>query len=185
MRLDLMKEDAELPQGVTCTVQGNNAVTVKGPKGEVTRAFPHLAVKVSVEGGEVVVSAKDATKKEKTAIGSIMAHVRNMLKGVTQGHAYRMKICSGHFPMNVSVAGGELVIKNFLGEKVPRKLRIKPGVTVKVEGQEIVVEGVALELVSQTAAAIEQLTRIRNRDLRVFQDGIYITSKDGEQVGQI
>ena len=106
-----------------------------------------------------------------------------MVNGVTKGHVYRMKICSGHFPMNVSIAGGEFVIKNFLGEKVPRKLKLKEGVNVKVEGQEVVIDGSALEQVSQTAASIEQLTRIRNRDLRVFQDGIYITHKDGLPVG--
>jgi len=185
MKLKLMKTEVELPQGVTCTVQGNNQVTMKGPKGEVTRAFPHQSIKIAMGEGHVMISAKEATKREKTMAGTFQSHISNMMKGVSQGHVYRLKICSGHFPMNVNATGGEFIIKNFLGEKVPRKLKLKPGVNVKVEGQEVTVEGVALELVSQTAANIEQLTRIRNRDLRIFQDGIYITHKDGQQVGQL
>ncbi|MBI4150465.1 50S ribosomal protein L6 [Candidatus Woesearchaeota archaeon] len=180
-----MKADVALPSGVTCTVQGNTTVTLRGPKGEVTRQFPHQKISVTVEGNTILISAKNATKSEKTMIGTFESHIKNMLKGVTDGHSYRMKICSGHFPMNVSVAGSEFIIKNFLGEKVPRKLKLRQGVTVKVEGQEVVVEGVFLEQVSQTAADIELLTRIRNRDLRIFQDGIYITNKDGQAVGQL
>ncbi len=180
-----MKTEVELPKGATCTVQGNNQVTMKGPKGEVSRGFAHMRVTITADGAAVVISAKDATKAEKTMIGTFQSHLRNMVKGVTEGHTYRLKICSGHFPMNVSVAGSEFIIKNFLGEKVPRKVKLRQGTTVKVESQEVIVEGIALEQVSQMAADIEQLTRIRNRDLRVFQDGIYIISKDGEAVGQL
>jgi len=185
MKLKLMKAEVELPTGVACTVQTGNQVTMKGQRGETTRRFPHLKITIAVNGSTIVISTKDGTKSEKTMIGTFQSHIRNMMKGAMEGHTYRLKICSGHFPMNVSIAGSEFIIKNFLGEKVPRKVKLRQGVAVKVEGQEVIVEGVAIEQVSQMAADIEQLTRIRNRDLRVFQDGIYITSKDGEAVGQL
>lgn len=179
-----MTLDLKLPAGAACNVQGNNKVTMKGVKGEVSRSFPHQKITITVENNQVHLSAQNATKREKTIMNTFYSHIRNMTKGATEGHMYRLKICSGHFPMNVSAFGGEFAIKNFLGEKVPRKLKLRSSVTVKIEGQEVVVEGTSLEEVSQTAADIEQLTRIRNRDLRIFQDGIYITSKDGQAVGQ-
>jgi large subunit ribosomal protein L6 len=105
-----------------------------------------------------------------------------MIKGATEGHVYKLKVCSGHFPMNVAVAGKDFVVKNFLGEKKPRQVAIKEGVDVKVEGEIVTVESCDKELAGQTAADIETLTRITNRDLRIFQDGIYITEKDGKPV---
>ena len=104
------------------------------------------------------------------------------MKGANEGFVYRMKICSGHFPMNVSNTKEEFSVKNFLGEKVPRVLKIKPGVDVKIEGDAVIVESNSKELAGQTAANIEKLTKIKNRDLRVFQDGIYITEMAGRKV---
>jgi large subunit ribosomal protein L6 len=84
--------------------------------------------------------------------------------------------------MNVAVSGDKLSVKNFLGEKIPRVAKILPGVTVKVEGDIIDIESTDKEAAGQTAANFEQLTRITNRDLRIFQDGIYITVKDGKEI---
>ncbi|MBI2147010.1 50S ribosomal protein L6 [Candidatus Woesearchaeota archaeon] len=172
-----------IPAGVTVTITPQvYQVHMKGPKGEVSRQFRDKTVHLEVQDSILSVSAAKATKREKTRLGSIESHLRNMIKGVTQGHVYKMKICSGHFPMNAAVSGMDLSIKNFLGEKYPRVLRIRDGVTVKVNGQDVTVEGVSLEQVSQCAADIERLTIIQNRDRRIFQDGIYIVDKDGHPV---
>ena len=104
-----------------------------------------------------------------------------MIKGSSQNHVYTMKICSGHFPMNVTVDSSNVMIKNFLGEKVPRKARILDGVKVQVQGDIILVNGLDKEKVGQTAATIEQTTRITNKDRRIFQDGCYIISKPGDE----
>lgn len=172
-----------IPPGVTVTVTPQlYKVQMKGPKGEVSRQFQDKAVHLDVQDSVLSISAAQATKREKTRLGSIESHLRNMIKGVTQGHVYRMKICSGHFPMNAAVSGLDFSIKNFLGEKYPRVLRIRDGVMVKVNGQDVTVEGVSLEQVSQCAADIERLTIIQNRDRRIFQDGIYIVDKDGHPI---
>lgn len=110
------------------------------------------------------------------------AHINNMIKGVTEGFKYRLKVVYSHFPMTVKVQGDEVVIENFLGEKNPRRAKILPGVTVKVKGSEIEVEGIDKEAVGQTAANIEQATRITKWDRRVFQDGIYIVEKAGKPI---
>ena len=112
----------------------------------------------------------------------MMDDSKKILKGVVEGHVYQLKICSSHFPMSAAVNNGEFSVKNFLGEKVPRTIKIKENVDVKVEGDIITVESPDKELAGQTAASIEQLCKITNRDRRIFQDGIYIISKAGKEI---
>ncbi|MBN2111521.1 50S ribosomal protein L6 [Candidatus Woesearchaeota archaeon] len=176
-----MNEEVEVPKGVEVKLE-KGLITVKGAKGECKRVFADPKVTIKVEKESVVVSAKSTTKREKTKVGSYAAHVKNMIKGASQGHVYKLKICSGHFPMNVAVTGKDFIVKNFLGEKHPRILKLKEGVKVTIDGEIITVEGCNKELAGQVAADIESLTRITNRDLRVFQDGIYMTNKDGKDI---
>ena len=181
MRIKLLKEEFVIPEKVTVDVNGYS-VTVKGPKGELKRDFPDKQVSIEKKDNKVVVFAKDASKREKTMVGTFTAHIKNMTLGVQNPHVYKLKICSGHFPMSVAVAGKDFVVKNFLGESIPRKLRLRDGVNVKVEGEFVIVDGINKELASQTAASIEQLVRITNRDRRIFQDGIWIIEKDSKKV---
>ncbi len=165
-----------IPEGVKVEIV-NGTVKVKGPKGENERTFTYKNVKIQVDNGNVVISAKKPTKREKTMIGTFKAHIKNLIKGVAEGYTYKLKICSTHFPITVNVEGREVVIKNFLGEKIPRRCKIPEDVAVKVEGSTITIESVDIEKAGKAASIIEQTTRITNRDRRVFQDGIYITEK--------
>jgi len=180
MKIDL-NQHLDIPDGVSVLIEPDR-VTVKGPKGELSRRMEGRQVHIAQEGKRLVFTAKKATKREKTAMGTIRAHIKNMMSGALQSHVYRLKVCSGHFPMNVAVKGAEFVVKNFLGEKVPRVLKLRQGVQVKVEGSDIRVESVSRELAGQTAASIEQLTRRPGFDNRIFQDGIYIVEKSGKEV---
>jgi len=166
--------------GVTLTVEPGNLVTVKGPKGEVKRGFFDPKIQITSADGGIDLKAPRATRKEKTRIYSYVAHIKNMIKGVQIPHEYKLKICSGHFPMNVAMNGNTLSVKNFLGEKTPRTTTVPAGVTVKVEGDKITISSPDLELAGQTASSFERVCRITNRDLRIFQDGIYIIKKAGE-----
>ena len=176
MRIPNLEQNVQIPEKVEVSVEGKT-IKVKGPKGEVQKSFNFPNVKASVKDNMVTINAKNATRREKTQLGTMKSHITNMIKGVTEGHVYKLKICSGHFPMNVSMSGDTFVIKNFLGEKVPRTLKIKQGANVKLEGTDVVVESADIETAGQVAADIEQLTRITNRDIRIFQDGIYIIEK--------
>ncbi|MGB0653301.1 MAG: 50S ribosomal protein L6 [Thermoplasmatota archaeon] len=175
-----IKHEIPIPEGVTVTVDhenNENHTVIKGPKGELERRFRFRGVRVDVEDGHVTVH-KDLPRREHKAIcGTYAAHIRNMLHGVTEGWKYELKTVYNHFPIKASVQGETFLIENFLGERHPRKAAILGGAKVQVKGQDVVVEGIDRQTVSQTAANIEQATRIRGRDIRVFQDGIYITNK--------
>lgn len=178
-----MKQDIrleiEIPQGVTVDIGEN--VVIKGPKGEVKKTLSYPTVTLTSTDGKLLLEAKKGTKREKRMIGTYQAHIKNMIKGVTEGFSYELKICSGHFPMNVSVVGQEVVVKNFFGENFPRKVPLREGTTVKVEGEKIIIDSVDKEQAGQMAADIEKLTTIKGRDIRIFQDGCYITKK-GDKV---
>ncbi len=182
MKLNEMIGRVKIPEGINVEIAGHT-LKVKGPKGELERKFASPRIKIENKEGKIILSALKATKREKTMMGTFKAHIKNMMKGAKESHTYRLKICTGHFPMNVSVSGNEFNVANFLGEKTPRKLKIKDGVKVKVEGEFVVVEGIRKEDAGQVAANIEILTKVKGRDRRIFQDGIYIIEKDGKQMG--
>jgi large subunit ribosomal protein L6 len=175
MKTNFTKE-ITLNDGVSAHLTGS-ILKIKGPKGEVSRDFHHPRVSVKVEGNKIIIQTKRATKGEKTLYGSTVSHIKNIVQGVKSPHVYKLKICSGHFPMNVTVVGTELVVKNFFGETIPRKIQIPKGAEVKVNGNEVTVSSPDLEVAGQTASRIENLCRITNRDIRIFQDGIYIYQK--------
>jgi large subunit ribosomal protein L6 len=174
-------EELEILQGTTIKVDGG-LFTVHGPKGEVQKKLHNPKIKANISNNLVIFEAKKGTQREKRLIKAYIAHLKCMMKGVNQVHTYKLRICSGHFPMTVSVKGNVLEIKNFVGETIPRTLALPEGVKVSVDGYFIVVEGVNKEKSGQTAALIEKLTRRAAFDKRVFQDGIYIIEKDGKPV---
>lgn len=174
-------ETIELPQGVTVTADHGN-IKVKGPKGESARRMFAPGVSITAEGQKVAFEAKKATKREKKMLYTFMAHLKNMIRGVQQPWVYKLKICSGHFPMTTAISGSRFALKNFLGEKVPRECTIPQGVEVKITGQEITVTSVDRELAGQTAGLLELLTFKSNKDQRTFQDGMYIIEKPAREL---
>lgn len=170
-----------LPDSVSAGVDGL-FLTIKGKNGEVKREFMQHNISLTADGQKIVLESKSGTKEDKKIAGSLAAHIKNMIKGSMQSHIYTLKVCSGHFPMNISVTGGKLIVKNFLGEKVPRVLELKENAEVKVEGDLIHVTSTSKETAGQVSADIEQLTRRPGYDTRVFQDGIYSINKDGKEM---
>ncbi len=181
MKVEELIRKIEIPQDVEVKIE-NTKISVKGPKGEITRDFKIKRFEFVKDNNELIIKVKKATKREKRLINTFAAHIRNMFKGVTQGFIYKMKVCYSHFPINVSLKGNELIIKNFLGEKYPRTVKLPKEVNVKINGDIIVLEGIDKEKVGNCATLIEQATRITNRDRRVFQDGIYLIEKDGKSI---
>ncbi len=170
-----LRKEIEIPEKVEVIV--NEIITVKGEKGENSKRLFYPTVEVSKQDNKIVIEPKKFTKKEKKIINTYIAHLHNMIRGVQEPYVYKVKVCSSHFPMSVSVNGKELIVKNFYGEKVPRRAVIIDGVDVKINGEEIVLTGTDKESVGQTAANFEKSTRITNRDRRIFQDGLWIVEK--------
>ena len=152
-------------------------LVAEGPNGAVTRRLWFPSVTVSVEDDVVVIESPEEDAKTSATIGTFESHVRNIFHGVTEGWEYRMEVVYAHFPMQVSVEDEAVVINNFLGERAPRRAKIRGDTEIRVDGEEITLTGPDKEDVGQTAADIEQLTRVTDKDTRVFQDGVYITQK--------
>ena len=152
-------------------------LTVEGPNGSVTRRLWYPDVSVDVEDDEVVIESDEDDAKTRATVGTFESHVDNMFYGVTEGWEYKMEMFYSHFPMQVSAQGEEDVIQNFLGEKAPRRTQVRGDTDVEVDGEDVTLSGPSIEDVGQTAADIEQLTRVTDKDTRVFQDGVYIVEK--------
>lgn len=166
----------KIPEGVKARLDGSQ-LEVKGPKGQLSRNMRFPQVIVTCEGNEVTISTESNRKEMTAMVGTLEAHTKNMCRGVSEGFEYHMKMVYSHFPIQLKLQGNRLEIANFLGEKKARYARIEPGVTAKIANDEVVLTGIDRELVGTSAANIEHATHIRNRDPRVFQDGIYIVQR--------
>src|SRR3989344_4432095 len=180
MKKEIFRE-IEIPKGIDVDLEGS-LLKVRGPQGENQRSFNINKVSLTKEGNKVVVGNKKATKKEKKLINSAAAHIKNMITGVGHKFEYQLKVCFSHFPISVDIKGKEVLIKNFLGERVPRKTIIPEGVDVEINKDIINVKSTDKELAGRVAANFEIATRIRSRDRRIFQDGIFITNKAGREI---
>lgn len=167
-----------IPDGVIVRLDGRQ-VSVQGPLGSLQEDLSHLPVTITLDGKEVRVETHWPRKREIGMLGTALAHIRNMVKGVTQGYQYNLRTVYAHFPVTVKVdeKAKKLKIENFTGEKTPRWASILEGVKVEVKGEDISVQGIDLKSVSQTAANIQDSTKIKKKDLRVFLDGIYVSDK--------
>ncbi len=171
-------KEVEVPEGVEVSVDGMK-VTVKGPKGTLERDFSHArGVMLRVEGNKVIVEAFFANSRKRALVGTLAAHIKNMITGVTKGFRYKMKIIYSHFPVKVEVKGDTVYIHNFLGEKAPRVAKLLPGVKVSIKGNDVILEGTDIEKVAQSAANIELATKVKDKDRRKFMDGIYIYARE-------
>ncbi len=166
----------EIPEGVSVSLS-QDVFTARGSKGTVERKFWYPGIKIEVREEEVLVDAESTRKEQKAMVGTFTSHIKNLMIGVSDGFECKMTILYAHFPMQVKVEGKTLIIGNFLGEKKPRVAKILGETKVKVTGNEVTISGINKEDVGQTAANIEQKTKIKRFDPRIFQDGIYIVQK--------
>jgi len=166
-----------IPAGVEISLE-NSLLTVKGPKGTLERNVWYPGVEITVDDGIVTIKTESTRKKVTSMVGTLAAHLRNMCKGTTEGYTYTMKVVYSHFPIQLKVIEDRFEIGNFLGEKYPRYARIIENTEVKIDSEQVIITGINKDLVGATAANIERATKVRNRDPRVFQDGIYIVHKE-------
>jgi len=172
----IVTKTVKIPENVNVIVD-EKRIIVKGPLGRIEHDFSHAPVIMRKDNGQLLVEAFWPNKKTNAMIGTVSSHVKNMIVGVINGFKYKLKIVFAHFPMSVKVQDKVVLIENFHGERKPRKAVIRGNVKVTVEEDEITVQGIDIIDVSQTAADIQQATRIKKKDPRIFLDGIYVFEK--------
>jgi large subunit ribosomal protein L6 len=166
----------DLLEGVSASVEGR-VLSVKGPLGTVKKNFHRIHVNIGVDSGKVQITSFSGKKKDVVSSNTVSSIVRNMVTGVTQGYLYRMKVVFAHFPVTVKVKGSEVIVENFMGERSARVTKIVGDCKVTVDGDDIIIKGVSLEDVGQTSANLEQATKIKRKDQRIFLDGVYVYEK--------
>ena len=165
--------EVDLPEGVTASIAGR-VITVKGPLGTVKKDFDRINVFVEVKGGKVHVKPFSEKKKDVVSSNTASSLIRNIITGVTKGYTFKLKVVYAHFPVTVKVKGRTVAVENFVGERSARETDILGDCKVSVEGDDIIIKGVSLEDVGQTAANLEQATKIKRKDQRIFLDGVYV-----------
>ncbi len=178
-KLPDIKEEIIVPESVKATLE-DKTVTITGEKGTISRVFSHPKLTITVKGATIGAECKNPRRKDKAFTGTVVAHLKNMIRGVSEGFEYSMKTVYSHFPIKTAVEGNTFIIQNFLGERSARTAKILEGVEVQTKGDDVTVRGINKEKVGQTVANIERATAVKRRDVRVFQDGVYRISKGGK-----
>ena len=168
--------EVEIPEGVTVSLK-KNMLQVKGPLGKTFKSFRKIPVKIQVEEKKVILNAMGTRKKDHAILNTARSIIRNLCEGITQGYTIKMRIVYAHFPVTVKVEKNIVIIENFQGERAPRTAKIVKDTKVVPKGDVVTLTGPVLTDVTQTAANIEQHTKVKNKDHRVFLDGIYIETE--------
>ncbi|KAL0949433.1 hypothetical protein HGRIS_009493 [Hohenbuehelia grisea] len=184
MRDVLKTEELEIPEGVDVSIK-SRLITVTGPRGTLTKNVRHVDMDIRVLKGKttkVTLAVWQGGRKHVACLRTIRSLINNMVTGVTKGFLYKMRAVYAHFPINCIIQdnGAAVEIRNFLGEKTVRHINMLDGVTIsesKAQKDELILEGNDIDNVSQSAASIQGICRVRNKDIRKFLDGIYVSDK--------
>jgi len=165
--------EVELPEGVSAKFK-DGQVTVTGPLGKVSQDFSKIPVDLEIKGSIVKLLTHGARRKNRSIINTAKSLITNAVHGVTKGYQYKLKVIYAHFPVTVKVQGKRVVVENFYGERSPRVAEIIGDTKAEVQGEDVILNGVSLQDVGQTAANLEQATTVKRKDQRVFLDGVYV-----------
>jgi len=186
MRYIHSEETLEIPDNVKVNIK-SRMISVEGPRGKLSKNLGHLSVGFAKRGkNTIVIDLHHGARKNVATLRTVKTLINNLIIGVTKGFKYKMRYVYAHFPINVNIETNsetglkEIDIRNFLGEKIVRRVTMHEGVEVessKNQKDELQLFGNSLENVSQSCADIQQICRVRNKDIRKFLDGIYVSEK--------
>ncbi len=152
-------------------------IEVSGKEGKQSIAVEYPFLKVSRQGDVIFIDANKDVSYQKAIAGTLAANIRNAIKGVNEKYTAELELVYQHFPASMKVSGEKLIIENFVGERKPREIKLPKDVKVSVNGTKVQVVGINKYAVGQAAALIETKIQVKNKDRRVFKDGVYITKK--------
>jgi large subunit ribosomal protein L6 len=175
-QLEKFQDEVVIPEGVTVT-QKKHMLTFVGPLGKTHKSFRLIPVDVKIVENKLVLKAIGSKKKDYAILHTARSILRNICEGLIVGYTIKMKIVFAHFPVTVKVEGKNIIIENFQGERAPRRTVIVGNTKVVPGGEDIILTGEVWTDITQTAANIELKTKVKNKDHRVFLDGIYAFEK--------
>ena len=170
------EETIEIPEGINITVK-KHMMGFQGPLGKTFKSFRKIPINVEVADGKITLKAKGTRKKDYSVLHTARSLIKNICEGLKEGYTIKMKVVYAHFPITVKIDGKTILIENFQGERAPRKTHIVGKTKVIPKGEDVILTGEVWTDVTQTAANIELTTKVKNKDHRVFLDGIYVYEK--------
>jgi large subunit ribosomal protein L6 len=177
VKIAFFKEELDIPKGVKVNLEEDQKIRVKGPNGDITKDFSHArGIKVSIENNKIIFSTNFPKGQTLALIKTVVSIINNLIKGVQNNYTYILKVCYSHFPCQVEPKPEkkEIHVVNFLGERAPRITKVEENVKVEVKGDDVMLIGPDKETLGQTAANLKKCCKIRKKDPRVFQDGVYL-----------
>jgi large subunit ribosomal protein L6 len=166
-----------IPENVKVT-QEKNTIIVEGKNGKIVKDFTKIPITLIFEDNKIIIHPPGKRRKDLALINTVKSIISSMIKGAEKGFTYKLKIIFSHFPISVKVKDKKVIVENYFGERSSRISKIVGLTQVVVTGEDVIVKGPSLEDVSQTATNIESSTKIKNKDQRVFLDGVYLYAKE-------
>ena len=171
-QLEKFQDEVEIPEGVTIT-QTKHMLSFVGPLGKTFKSFRRIPINIEIKDNKVILKSTGYKKRDYAILHTARSIIRNICEGLIVGYSIKMKVVYAHFPITVKIDGKTIVIENFQGERAPRKTHIVGNTKVVPKGDDVLLTGEVWTDITQTAANIELKTKVKNKDHRVFLDGIY------------
>lgn len=175
-QLEKFQDQVDIPEGVTVTVKKHMVLFV-GPLGKTYKSFRSIPVNIEVLDNKIILKTIEHKKRDYAILHTARSIIRNICEGLVVGYTIKMKIVFSHFPITVKVEGKKVLIENFQGERAPRQTHIVGNTKVVPKGEDVILTGEVWTDITQTAANIELRSKVKNKDHRVFLDGIYAFEK--------
>ena len=166
----------QIPDDVKVNLKGS-MLHVQGPLGHVYKNFKKIPVIIEVNDNKILLKQTGERKRHFAILNTAKSIIQTLCLGVVDGFTIKMKVVYSHFPITVKVEGKKILIENFQGERAPRISMINGDTKVEVKGDDVIITGPVLTDVSQTAANVQLKSKVKDKDHRVFLDGIYRYSK--------
>jgi len=174
--IEKFETSVEIPENVNVSLK-KSMLQVNGPLGKAFKNFKKIPVSLEVNDGKVSIKSIGKRKKDYAILNTAKSLINKLCEGVNEGYTIKMKIVYAHFPVTVKTKDDKILIENFQGERSPRITKIHGKTKVVTKGDELTLTGHVYADITQTAGEIQLKTKVKNKDHRVFLDGIYIYSK--------
>jgi large subunit ribosomal protein L6 len=175
-QIEKFQTEVIIPEGVKIT-QNKDMLEFIGPLGKTFKSFRSIPVKIEIVEGKILLKAMGFKKRDYSILHTARSIIRNICEGLVTGYTIKMKVVFAHFPITVKVDGKKILVENFQGERAPRITKIVGNTKVIPKGEDVILTGEVWTDITQTAANIAQKTKVKNKDHRVFLDGIYVYDK--------